>query len=301
VTGPFIATNAEVWPNPASGDAMLATGHPVSSSCFQSASIEAAGRDMLHQVSGGDQLVLVIGGSSGTGRAVTHLLNGRGVPVRVVSRNPARAALRLPQGLDIRGADMTKAETLPAALDGAGHIILTAGLYSGHPASTARARATEYDGVLNVLAAAGTVRFTGRFLYMTASGVRSRALAAVVLNMWKGHTLEWRWRAEKAIRASDLDYSIIRVGALFDRPAGWRAIKVTQAEQPLSISTRLARTDVAAAFVAALHHRSASRATFEVVGVPGSDHPDWDGMLSRLRPDDRAGPTAGHAVPTPPR
>ena len=114
------------------------------------------------------------------------------------------------------------------------------------------------------------------------------------LNVWKGNTLGWRWRAEEAIRSSDLDYSVIRVGVLFDRPAGWRAIQVTQEELPLSISTRLARTDVAAAFVAALHHPSASRATFEVVGVPGSHHPDWDAMLSRLLRDD---PATTHDLP----
>ena len=245
--------------------------------------------DMLCPVSGRDELVLVIGGSSGTGRVAVQLLHGRGVPTRVTSRDPARAALQLPQGLSICAADITKPDTLPAALNGAAHIILTAGLYSGHPSSNAGARATEYDGVVNILAAARAARFTGRFLYMTASGVRSRAISAVGLNLWKGNTLGWRWRAEEAIRASDLDYSVIRVGVLFDRPAGWRAIQVTQEELPLSISTRLARADVAAAFVAALHHPSASRATFEVVGIPGSHHPDWDAMLSRVRRDDPAG------------
>jgi hypothetical protein len=79
------------------------------------------------------------------------------------------------------------------------------------------------------------------------------------------------------------------VGVLFDRPAGWRAIQVTQEERALSISTRLARADVATGFVAALHHRSAYRATFELVGVPGSHHSDWDAMLSRVRPDNPAG------------
>jgi len=143
-------------------------------------------------VSSRDELVLVIGGSSGTGRAAAQRLHGRGVPTRVVSRDPVRAALQLPQGLNICAADITKPDTLPAALKGAGHIILTAGLYSGHPASNSRARATEYAGVLNTLAAARAARFTGRFLYMTASGVRSRAISAVALNAWKGNTLGFR-------------------------------------------------------------------------------------------------------------
>ena len=62
-------------------------------------------------VSSRDELVLVIGGSSGTGRAAVQLLHGRGVPTRVASRDPVRAALQLPQGLNICAADITKPDT----------------------------------------------------------------------------------------------------------------------------------------------------------------------------------------------
>jgi hypothetical protein len=48
-------------------------------------------------------------------------------------------------------------------------------------------------------------------MYMTASGVRSRAIAARGLNLWKGDTLGWRWRAEQAIRA---DVAAVIVAAL---------------------------------------------------------------------------------------
>lgn len=183
------------------------------------------------------------------------------------------------------GGDITAPDSLPPALGGAAHIILTAGVYSGRPASNGFVKATEYDGVLSVLAAARASAFGGRFLYMTASGVRSRSMAARGLNWWKGHTLEWRWRAEQEIRASGLDYSVIRVGVLFTRPAGWRAVHVTQDEIPLSLSTRLARADVAEVFAAALQHPSASRATFEVVGTPGTPRADWATLLNHLRPD----------------
>jgi uncharacterized protein YbjT (DUF2867 family) len=230
-------------------------------------------------------VVLVIGGSSGTGRAIVELLHRRTVRTRVLTRNPARAVRRLPADVDVVGGDITAPDTLRHVLDGAAHVILTAGVYSGRPATGGFVKATEYDGVLNVLAATRASAFSGRFLYMTASGVRSRSVAARGLNWWKGNTLEWRWRAEQEIRASGLDYSIVRVGVLFTRPAGWRAVHITQEEIPLSIWTRLARADVAEVFAAALQHPSASHATFEVVGAPGTPRADWDALLDHLRPD----------------
>jgi uncharacterized protein YbjT (DUF2867 family) len=236
-------------------------------------------------MSGHEDVVLVIGGSSGTGRAIVERLHRRRVRTRVLTRDPARAVRRVPAGVDVVGGDITVPRTLGHALAGAAHLILTAGVYSGRPATDGVVKATEYTGVLNVLAAARASTFSGRFLYLTASGVRSRSIVARGLNWWKGNTLKWRWRAEEEIRASSLDYSIIRVGVLFTRPAGWRAVHVTQNEMPLSISSRLGRADVAEVFAAALHHPSASHATFEVVGTQGTARADLDALLGQLHPD----------------
>jgi uncharacterized protein YbjT (DUF2867 family) len=103
-------------------------------------------------------MVLVIGGSSGTGLACVQLLHRHNVRTRVLTRDPSRAARQLPPGVDVIQGDMTAQGTY--------------------------VRATEYDGVLNVLAAARASGFRGRFMYMTASGVRSRAIAARGLNLW---------------------------------------------------------------------------------------------------------------------
>ena len=75
--------------------------------------------------------------------------------------------------------------------------------------------------------------FLGRFLYMTSSGVFTRSVMAICLNLYKGNTLSWRRHAEDAIRESGLDYTIIRTGMLVNRPGGRRAIHVTQEALPL--------------------------------------------------------------------
>jgi uncharacterized protein YbjT (DUF2867 family) len=224
--------------------------------------------------------ILVIGGSSGTGRAVVERLRQQRVATRVLSRDPARARRRLPRGVDVCGGDLTRPDTLRGCLDGVAHIVLTAGVYSGHPATNAHVKAMEYDGVVNVLAEATRVGFGGRLLYMTASGLRARSMPAIGLNLWKRNTLTWRWRVEDRIRASSVDYAIIRVGVLFDRQAGWRAIHVTQDELPLSLRYRIARTDVAKVFAAALEHPAVSR-----VGCSGQRTSDLPTMLNTLRPD----------------
>jgi uncharacterized protein YbjT (DUF2867 family) len=229
--------------------------------------------------------VLVIGGTRGTGLLIARLLSQQGRAVRVLARDPGRAATLLDPTVEIVPGDITHPDTLPPALGGVAHIVFTAGCRSGRPFGEAQIIATEYRGTLNTLAAAQREGFAGRFLYMTASGVMRRSFASVALNLYKGNTLIWRRRAEAAIRASELDYTIIRTGVLLNRPGGQRAITLTQEALPLSPRYRIARADVAEAFVAALDHPKAKRATFEIAWGPGTRRETWSGLLQGLTPD----------------
>src|SRR5258705_5186500 len=212
-----------------------------------------------------NQLVLLIGGTRGTGLLIAQRLQHQGVPVRILARNPVRARARLGPTFHLIAGDITQQETLPRVLEGATHVVFTAGWRSGHPAMERHIRETEYGGVVNPLPAAQRVGFGGRFLYMTASSVTSRSWATVLLNLYKGNTLVWRERAEREIRGSGLEYTIVRAGILLNRTGGQRALLVTQRPLPLSIRYRIARADVAQGFVAALDHPRPGRATFEVV------------------------------------
>jgi len=232
-----------------------------------------------------DRLVLVIGATRGTGLLIAQLLAREGVSVRALARDPARAAEALGQDARVVAGDITRPESLPPAIENATHIVFTAGRRSGRPASESAIRDTEYQGVLNTLRAAGSVGFKGRFLYMTASGGSTPSLAAAFLNLFKGNTLRWRQRAEDEIRAAGMDYTIIRAGVLVDAPAGEHTIRLSQKPLALSIRHRIARGDVANAFVAALDHPSASRATFEIVWGPRGSPEPWPQLLERLRPD----------------
>jgi len=229
--------------------------------------------------------ILVIGGTRGTGLLIAKLLEERGSLVRVLARDPAAAKPKLGAGIQIAAGDITKAETLPGAIKDAKHIIFTAGCRSGRPAREALIKTTEYEGVVNTIACAQTASFRGRFMYMTASGVGTQSWLARCLNLYKGNTLHWRRRAEDVIRASGLDYTIIRTGVLQNGGGGRRAIKITQQPLPLSLRYRIARADVAELFVAAMEHPRASRATFEVAWANSAWAAQLTELLDGLKPD----------------
>jgi hypothetical protein len=127
---------------------------------------------------------------------------------------------------------------------------------------------------------------------MTASGVERQSFWSLALNLYKGNTLRWRRRAEAEIRASGLPYTIIRTGVLINQPGGTHAIEVTQRALPLSPRYRIARADVADAFVAALEHPQTIRATFEIVWGKGPASRPWANLFDGLQPDEALARTA---------
>ena len=209
----------------------------------------------------------------------------RGIPVRILSRSDVGCEEVLRHAPAVIRGDITRPETLQSVFAGVRHVVFTAGVRSGHPAREWRIKKTEYDGVLNTLAAARRAGFGGRFLYMTSSGVPGQSFATRALNLYKGNTLVWRRRAEDAIRQSGFDYTIIRAGVLLNAHGGRRAIMITQRELPLSPRYRIARADVAEVFVAAIPHPRASCATFEVVWGHGPPTAIAS-LLEKLEPDD---------------
>ncbi len=228
--------------------------------------------------------VLVFGGTRGAGLLIARLLQQRGDAVRVLARDPARAAELFPSGVEVVAGDITRPETLPAAVRRARHIVFTAGVHSGRAAPESLVKLTDHDGVVNALKAAREARFNGRFVYLNALGVTVPSATAGILNFFKRNTLVWRRRVEDQIRASGLDYAIIRVGFMMAGPGGRRAVKVSQTPLKMSPGHRIAYADVAEAFVAALDHPRASRATFDIVWG-GGRRESWSDLFDRLKPD----------------
>jgi hypothetical protein len=124
-----------------------------------------------------------------------------------------------------------------------------------------------------------------RFVYLNTIGIKTPSLAGFLINLLKRNTLVWRRRVEDKIRSSGLDYTIIRVGFLLDRPGSEHAINVSQGALPLAFRNRIARADVADVFVEAMEHPRASRTTFEIVWGGGPRMQNGSRLLERLEPD----------------
>jgi uncharacterized protein YbjT (DUF2867 family) len=230
--------------------------------------------------------VLVIGATRGTGAEIVIRLLRDGFTVRALARDTHGARAKFGDRVDVVPGDVTQRETLIPAVRGADHVIFTAGV-TKRPASEQSIIAVEYDGVVNTLAACTSEGLSGRFLYMTALGVTRHSIASLTLNLIKGKTLVWRRRAEEQIRASGLDYTIIRCGILRNAPPGEHAIDVAQRDYPMALWYQLGRADAAEVFVQALQHPATSRTTFDAVWSRERARPDWNALFSRLRPDKR--------------
>jgi uncharacterized protein YbjT (DUF2867 family) len=233
----------------------------------------------------GQKRVLVIGGTRGVGLQIARLLHQRRYRVRVLARDPAKASTQLGSAFEVVAGDLTKADTLRPAVQDVDHIIFTAGAPSGRYASEALVKATDYDGVIDTLAAAQSAGFQGRFVYLNTIGIKTPSSVARLINLLKRNTLLWRRRVEDRIRGSGLDYTIIRVGFLLDRRGGMHAVSVSQGALPLALSNRIARADAAEAFVEAMEHPRVSRTTFEIVWGSGPRQQSWNQLLERLKPD----------------
>jgi hypothetical protein len=142
---------------------------------------------------------------------------------------------------------------------------------------------THYQGVLNTLAAARSASFRGRFVYLN-SGVTNPSLAGGLLNLLKRNTLIWRRHVEDEIRASGLDYTIIRVGFLLNHPGGQRAVEVSQTALPLLQATESPAQTLPRPLSkqCSTHRRHAQQ--FDIVWGKGNRE-DWGTPFSRLKPD----------------
>jgi len=231
------------------------------------------------------ETVLVVGGTRGTGLRIAHLLVQRGVRVRALARDPEQAVAVLGREVEVLPGDVTIPSTLSPAVRGVTHIVHAAGVRSGRPAWERLVRDTDYQGVVHVLGAARDEGFSGRFLYLTSIGGLTPSVSATLLNLFKGNVLTWRRRAEERIRASGLDYTIVRAGILLGSKGGRRGVAVSQGDLPLAPRHRITRDDAAEVCVEALRHAGASRTTIEIVEGGGRRTGPWDGALGRLVPD----------------
>lgn len=149
-------------------------------------------------------MILVAGGTGMIGRLVVRELARQGNPVAVLSHRPERAPAHFP-GLkvEVRKGDARDAASLERAVQGV-ETIISAMQFPNYPIEDKRRGHTfeEVDARGNErLVAAAKQAGVRQYIYLSGAGAAKDG---------QYHWLRAKWRAEEAIRASGMTYTIIR-------------------------------------------------------------------------------------------
>lgn len=221
--------------------------------------------------------VLVVGATGSIGRYVVAEAIAAGYTTRALVRDPDRA--QLPAAVEVVIGDVTRPETLATAVAGVDAIVFTLG---SDEQGSRGAEAIDYGGVRNVLDALGENR--PRIALMTSIGVTNRNSA---YNR-STQSADWKRRSERLVRASGLEYTIVRPGWFDYNDPDQLQITMLQGDTRHSASPAdgvIARRQIARVLVAALASAAAEHKTFELVAEHGPEQADLEPLFGALDPD----------------
>lgn len=236
--------------------------------------------------------LLVVGATGSIGRMVVIEAIREGYAVRALVRD-ARRADGLPAEAQRVVGDLTRPDTLQAAVDGVDAIVFTHGASGGKAAS----EAVDYGGVRNVLCAlAGR---TVRIALMTAIGVTHRT--GHYNRTTEAH--DWKRRAERLVRASGMPYTVVRPGWFDHNARDQHRLVLLQGDTRHAgdpSDGAVARRQIAEVLVSSLASPAADRKTFALVAERGAEPQDFDALFAPLDADAPGALDAVHDAPNMP-
>jgi len=222
--------------------------------------------------------VILIGGATGrTGYRIVQLLVQHGYTVRGMTRDVASARDRFGSDIQWVEANVTDPESLSRAFDGVDKFISAIGTESR--GGDNGPEQIHYLGMINMVDAAKKqgVKY---FSLISSGGVTK---ADEYINRGLSDAATWRFKGEEYLRASGLDYTIVRAAAMRDFPAGENGILLLQKDEiPSGLNTR---SDVAAVMVECVGNPNAVGKTFAIVNYIALDPQAWRDELARLEAD----------------
>jgi uncharacterized protein YbjT (DUF2867 family) len=229
----------------------------------------------------------VIGATRGTGLLITQQLLQAGSSVRVLARDPNKARQLLGDRVEVRRADVTDAQTIRDAIAESCRVIFftvaaTGGLDGrGLFASETLIRNVTYQGLRNVVDAARAAGFEGRVILPSVVGVDRSSIMIRLLDRIKRGLQRNLMERELYLRASGLDYTIVRASILTNGPAGVTGMRIARAIHPLTAGPKIPRGDLARVMILASEQSVASRKTFDLFGAKGVSPSDQQ-LLEQL-------------------
>jgi NADH dehydrogenase len=148
-------------------------------------------------------MLLVAGGTGLVGSAIVAELLNRGEPVAVLGRSEEKIKKRWGDRVEARAADVSRPETLPAAMTGIDTVI-NAVQFPTSPIEVPRKgwtfEAVDYQGTVNQVDAAKAAGVR-RFVYVSGVGAAPGA---------EKHWFRYKWMAEQHLQQSGIEYVIVR-------------------------------------------------------------------------------------------
>jgi uncharacterized protein YbjT (DUF2867 family) len=221
---------------------------------------------------------LVIGATGSIGRLVVEEAIRQGHQVRALVRSEAKGRELKKQAEAVVG-DLTKPQTLVAAIDGVDAVVFTHGSDGGGKVGS---ETVAYGGVRNVLTVLGSRPV--RAALMTAIGVTNRTGS---YNR-STESQDWKRRAERIVRSSGLPYTIVRPGWFDYNKADEHHLVFLQGDTRQAGNSSdgvIARSQIAELLVHSLTSEDALRKTFELVATKGPAQTNLDALFAALDAD----------------
>ncbi|WP_295384985.1 NAD(P)H-binding protein [uncultured Thiodictyon sp.] len=230
--------------------------------------------------------VAIIGGTGFVGSYLVERLREDGHTPRLLVRPGAES--KVADGCECVAGDVGDAGALRECLHGSAAAIYLIGILREFPTRGITFEALQHQGVVDTLAAARQAGVT-RFILMSANGIRADGTAYQ----------RTKFKAEEAVKASGLSWTIFRPSVIFGDPRGRmefcdqlkRDIILSPLPAPLFFPGLLALkagqfelapvavTDVAAAFAQALTDPGTESQTYNLCGP---DRLSWKAILTAI-------------------
>ena len=198
--------------------------------------------------------IVIAGGHGQIALRLAALLSARGDHVCALIRNPDHEADVRATGARPIVADMEALDDIADLVEGVNAVVFAAG--AGPGSGSERKRTVDLGAAVKLLDGA---RRTGvrRYLMISAMGAADPAAGSEAMRPY----LDAKARADAALAASDLEWTIVRPGGLTNEPGTGR-VEVARA---LGRRGTVTRDDVAAVLVGCLDEPRTVRATFDLL------------------------------------
>lgn len=228
------------------------------------------------QTNGPDNDVVLVAGATGrTGQHIVRQLVDEGYRVRALGRDGDKVRAMFGDSVEVAVGDVTDPASLKPAFDGV--MLVVSAIGSSAKEGPGSPEFVDYGGNNNLVDAAVAVN-VDQFVLVSSMGVTHPTHP---LNKMLGNVLIWKLKNEDYLRASGLDYTVVRPGGLHDKAGGDQFIVLEQGDEWKVVA--IARADVAEICVAALQTPEARNKTFEVFSVKEAPDRNWQQKFASLQ------------------